>query len=179
MTEKSTLSAHNMVSTKLYWHAGSVEDEFKPKSYGTAGLHEWYYFAESQQWANQFAKDNTQNWVAKPYHLSILNTLDITDSEVATINNWIVEFKNNDIDLPSSIIDQFYQSEQNLGYLKNKLRIGFWQIVRFDTGYMRTAILNAGYDSVRFNDVIRGKYSNVTMVVFMQKNISPFHPHKT
>lgn len=152
----------------VYHASTSPIDEFKPKSYGTAGDHSYFYFAGSQAWSKKFAKDSLG--VDKPsmhkVYLSIQNPLDLR-GETRTPSQWAKFFDGIGVELS----DKF---QSKLDAAPAKQEIAAWQLLRFDTpenGAMRERLIDAGYDGIIMSDVSRGKMDNTTFVSFYPTQI--------
>lgn len=151
------------------YHAStSPIDVFKPKNYGTAGDHSYFYFAASESWSKKFAKESLD--VEKPsmhkVYLSIKNPLDLR-GDIRTPSQWVEFFDGIGVELS----DKF---RAKLGAAPAKQEIAAWQLLRFDTpenGAMRERLIEAGYDGIVMSDVVRGKMDNTTFVAFRPTQI--------
>ena len=147
----------------VYHASTSPIDEFKPKNYGTAGDHSYFYFAASESWSKKFARDSLG--VDKPsmhkVYLSIKNPLDLR-GESRTPSGWIDFFDGIGVGVSDKL-----QSKLNAAPAKQE--IAAWQLLRFDTpqnGAMRERLIDSGYDGIIMSDVVRGKTDNTTFVSF-------------
>lgn len=152
----------------VYHASTSPIDEFKPKNYGTAGDHSYFYFAASESWSKKFARDSLG--VDKPsmhkVYLSIKNPLDLR-GEPRTPNGWIDFFDGIGVGVSDKL-------RSKLNATPAKQEIAAWQLLRFDTpqnGAMRERLIDAGYDGIIMNDVVRGKTDNTTFVSFKPNQI--------
>lgn len=147
----------------VYHASTSPIDEFKPKNYGTAGDHSYFYFAASESWSKKFAKDSLG--VDKPsmhkVYLSIKNPLDLR-GESRTPGGWIDFFDGIGVGVSDKL-------RSKLNAAPAKQEIAAWQLLRFDTpqnGAMRERLIDSGYDGIIMSDVVRGKTDNTTFVSF-------------
>ena len=154
----------------VVYHA-SLEDfnEFKPQSWGTAGDHQYFYFAVAKQWSKRFAKEEmaTDKPVLRSFYLSLQNPLDMRGLPDKTGKQWLQYFA-----------DLGITPKQNLqGKLEAappRMAIPEWQLLRFDTpelGGIREQLLEKGYDGIILSDVVRGKSDNTTYIAFHPEQI--------
>ena len=165
---------------KAFHVTKSQFDDFKPTDMGTvkgeSQQHGWYYFAKDKKWSENFAKEEPTLKSEKTYireqELIVEKPLDITESGSLTVSQWRAHLESKGVVLPESYWEAKLQGEKNEGFVPDKKTWAFWQMTRNDTGVMRKAILDAGYDSLIMPDVARGKSENITYVVFDKSQIS-------
>jgi hypothetical protein len=49
------------------YHASATTADLRPKSYGTAGEHRYFYFAVSKAWARNFAREGGRRFIRRFY----------------------------------------------------------------------------------------------------------------
>jgi hypothetical protein len=148
----------------VVYHASiSPITEFKPKGYGTAGDHSYFYFAASESWSKKFAKESLN--VSKPsmhrVYLAINNPLDLR-GQANTPKGWMDFFGGAGVGIGDKMQEKLTRAPANQ-------EIAAWQLLRFDTptnGAMRESMIAAGYDGLIMSDVARGKMDNTTYVTF-------------
>jgi hypothetical protein len=146
----------------VYHASTSPITEFKPKGYGTAGDHSYFYFAASEAWSKKFAKDElgVKPSMHKTY-LSISNPLDLR-GKVMTGKDWTEYLSSLGVNVTGAL-------RQKLDSAPVRQEIAAWQLLRYDTpqnGNVREQLIDAGYDGLIMNDVVRGKMDNTTYVAF-------------
>jgi hypothetical protein len=151
----------------VYHASTSPITEFKPKSYGTAGDHGYFYFAASEAWSKKFAKDElgVKPSMHKTY-LSISNPLDLR-GQVMTGRGWTDYLSGLGVNVTGSL-------RQKLNAAPARQEIAAWQLLRYDTpqnGAVREQLIDAGYDGLIMSDVDRGKMDNTTYVAFSPAQI--------
>ena len=152
------------------YHASQEEfNEFKPQSWGTAGDHQYFYFAASKQWSKRFAKEEMANSkpVLRSFYLSLQNPLDMRGLEEKTGKDWLTYFSELGIEPKDNL-------RGKLEAASSRLVIPAWQLLRFDTpelGGIREQLLEKGYDGLILPDVLRGKFDNTTYVAFRPEQI--------
>lgn len=144
-------------------------DEFKPKSFGTAGLHEYYYFAKSKKWAEKYLAEEhkgAENPVIGKYFVRVNNPLDLT-GKTPNAEQWVRLFEGLGVNLNQHITDKLLAA--------NKTQvIPVWQMFRYDTpqtSNLREELLRNGYDGLIINDVARGKMDNLSFIALTSAQI--------
>lgn len=137
--------------------------EFKPKSYGTAGEHGFYYFSTAESWATRFARDElkTDKPAVHQVYLAIENPLDLRGMS-NTAQGWADFLKARGVDLNDTFMAKVAAADP-------KREIAAWQLLRYDTpenGALRESMKAAGFDGIVMDDVVRGKMDNTTWVAF-------------
>lgn len=153
----------------VVYHASTENiEEFKPKGYGTAGEHSYFYFAASQAWSKKFAKEELH--VDKPamhaVYLSIQNPMDLRGKYLKP-QEWIDFFDGLGIEMSDTL-------RQKLNDAPAGRHIATWQLTRYDTpenGALRESMIAAGYDGMILSDVVRGNMDNTTYVAFAPEQI--------
>lgn len=150
------------------YHVSRSEfDAFKPKSFGDAGDHGYYYFAKAKAWSQKFAAQELGDSKLKPraYEISLSNPLDLTD-KVMTGGEWRTYLRDLGIEINDWLESRLAERERQT--------VGPWQLLRVDTpktSNLREQFIGLGHDGLIIPDVVRGKMDNTVFVAFEPEQI--------
>ncbi len=142
-------------ATVLYHSTQSAEDfsAFKPKSYGTAGEHSYFYFSDKRNALQRMIDAGASKDVSPPTRVisaqvDVRKPFDLTDASSLTPG----DFRNR---LESSGVKISEELRRRLDAAPQGATIAPWQFFRFDTpttGDLRKSLIDAGYDGVKWNE---------------------------
>jgi hypothetical protein len=135
-------------SKKPLYHQSQSET---PINFGASSTHPYYYFSEKPNILEKMIKGGATKDVSpvkqtvKAY-VDVKKPLDLTGNLNLPIPDWIKLFESKNIKLPNDVIERMKNAEhQHQGRAA-------WQMFRNDAGPIRTALIDAGYDGVIWDE---------------------------
>jgi hypothetical protein len=151
------------------YHASPATADLRPKPYGTAGEHSYFYFAVSKAWARNFAREEGGGrCFIRRFYRAIKNPLDLRPYTDLYPVEWRRWFPENGIDIEGTLL------ADKLDRAPRGRALTAWMVLRFDTplmGGVREQLIAKGYDGLILLDTCRGRAPNTTFVAFDQGQI--------
>jgi len=122
--------------------------ELRPKSYGTAGVHEYYYFSDSPKVLERMIKAGASKDVSPvkqtvSAHVDVRNPLKL---DPHTPKEWVTFLEGENIRIPDALMAKLNK------VIDWRREITPWELIRFDTGELRGEFIRAGYDGLTYTE---------------------------